>query len=221
MTPVGQSAVVRHWLRAELAGPGSGATPGPSRRRVSPSALADLSDREALDALLNRKPGAAGFLAAAGSVAWHETTVAPDRLGDLRLIDAPTGLGWRSLAPDLSPVTAAGRILDADRDILAAAVDVDVDHVRRIREGLGGSAAPPLVIRTRRGRAPWVVADGNHRAVARAIRVLEAERAGEPVAELAPQPVYVGERPNPVVRPLVERLRGGLARLLGREPGPG
>jgi hypothetical protein len=217
MTPVGQSTVVRYWLRAELAKPV--ATRRPSPRRPPPT-VGELSDREALDALLDRKPGAAGFLAAAGRTVWHETTLTPARFRSLRLIDAPRGLGWRSLAPDRCPFTAARRILDADPDGLAA-VDADVDHVRRLREELGDAAAPPLVVRTRRGRTPWVVVDGNHRAVARAIRVLEAERAGEPVAGLAPQAVYVGERPNPVVRPLVERLRGGLSRLLGREPAPG
>lgn len=239
---VRESTVVRHWLRTECEAAAAGRSAGPVVETGADDALPDpeavpsLSDREALDALLAAKPGAARFLAVEGPVAWYRTAVGGDRFGRLRLVECPEGTLWRVLAPDRSPVTAARTILRGDPDALAAESGVDVPQILDVRDSLdaGRRPAAALVVRTRRGRAPWTVVDGNHRAVARATalvggRLTESDVVGDAAeskagggaadrdgSAFAPQPVYVGVRPNPVVRPLRERLGGLVRRLLGR-----
>lgn len=230
---VRQSTVVRHWLRTECEAAAAGRSvgpvvePGADDALPDPEAVPSLSDREALDALLTAKPGAARFLAVEGPVAWYRTAVGGDRFGRLRLVECPDGTLWRVLAPDRSPVTAARTILRGDPDALAAESGVDVPQILDVRDSLdaGRRPAAALVVRTRRGRAPWTVVDGNHRAVARATalvggRLTESDVVGGAAdrdgSAFAPQPVYVGVRPNPVVRPLRERLGGVVRRLLGR-----
>lgn len=270
---VPQSEVVRHWLRNECEAAAAGREAGPVVARgtddalPAPGAVASLSGREALDLLLRAKPGAAGFLARDEAVAWYRTAVNPGAFPRLRLVESPPGTLWRALAPDRSPVTAARAVAAGDPDALADGTGVDVRRMLAMRDSLDGGtrAADPLVVRTRRGRAPWTIVDGNHRAVARAMELVDPSdgaetavtddeprrrdgeprrrdgeprhRDGEPRrrddeprrrddepgnhdGEFAPQPVYLGVRPNPVVRPLRERLGGLVWRLLGRPPAP-
>jgi len=250
--PVDQATVVRHWLRRESDAAASGRAAGPAvdaganEAVPDPDAIGALSDREALDALLRAKPGAANVLARGESVEWYRTAVDGDGFRALRLIESPPGMLWRSLAPDRSPTTAARTILRRDPQTLACEAGVDVDRVLAIRDALDarGGPAPALIALTRRGRAPWTVVDGNHRAVARAIELVDADaRVDTPVAAEAgsgngstsrprragatvgaggfpPQPLYLGVRPNPVLRPVLERLGGVVRGLLGRGTHP-
>ncbi|MFC7046742.1 hypothetical protein ACFQH6_16195 [Halobacteriaceae archaeon GCM10025711] len=241
LEPVPQSAVVRHWLRSESDAAAVGRTVGPvaaagtDETLPAPDRVEALSDAAALDALLTAKPGAAGFLSRREPVAWYRTAVDADRFPALKLIESPEGMLWRALAPDRSPVTAARTVVDSDPAALARTVDVDARRILAIRRSLDDEPGPasPFVVRTRRGRAPWTIVDGNHRAVARAIALLDETQTGragdatEPpgdgtagTVEFPPQPVYLGVLPNPVARPARERLGGFVRRLLGREPAP-
>lgn len=234
---VPRSVVVRHWLRTECEAAAVGRRAGPVVEAgadavlPAPERVGSLSESEALDLLLRAKPGVASFLVRDEPVAWYRTAVDGDRFRRLRLVESPPGTLWRALAPDRSPVTAARTVADRDPEALAAESGVDVRRVLRIRSTLddGTGPASPLVVRTRRGRAPWTIVDGNHRAVARAMELVDAGGVearqvdgGERHRDdgFAPQPVYVGVRPNPVVQPLRERVGGLVRRLFGREPGP-
>ncbi|EMA47198.1 hypothetical protein C449_02000, partial [Halococcus saccharolyticus DSM 5350] len=58
-----------------------------------------LSDDEALDALLRRKPGAAAFLWRARPVEWSRIALRRAEFERLRFVDGPDGLAWHALAP--------------------------------------------------------------------------------------------------------------------------
>jgi|GEM_PF-3496158 len=199
MKRVRQAAVVRAWLRREAANPST----------AFDGDLASTTDREMTAALLELKPGASRFIVTAPSLRWYWTTLDEAELRRLRLIACPEQTLWRALSPDGTVGGAADRIAGAEPDRLAAESGVDVNYITSLAEETG--ATEPLVVHTRRGHAPWTVADGNHRAVAHALPSAGSFEA---------QPAYLAVEPNSVVRPLRERLVGVVRRALGRSPTP-
>jgi len=199
MQRVRQAAVVRAWLRREAANPST----------AFDDDIASMTDRERLVALLDLKPGASRFVVTAPSLRWYRLALDEPALRRLRLIACPEQTLWRSLSPDGTVGGAADRIARIDPDRLTAESGVDVNYITSLAEETG--AAEPLVAHTRRGHAPWTIADGNHRAVARALLS---------TGPFEPQPTYLAVEPNSVVRPLRERLLGLLRRALGRSPTP-
>ena len=190
---VTQSAALREWLRTERRRLGAGSTP-----------VESLSERELLDELLDRNPGAAAFVWRDAPVAWYETTLDRGAFADLRLVEGPANLGWRNLSPDGSVLGAAGRIASGDPDRLAAETGVNVRKVLRFREDPPDG---PLILSTRRGCVPRFVADGNHRAVALVLRMQSGD--------FSPRRAYLGVGANPVLRPALERLCGVVRGLFG------
>ena len=191
MHRVSQVEVLREWLRVERSHP-----------EVEWFPIVSLSERAALDELLNRKPGAAAFVWRDAPVTWYETTLERSDFSDLRLVEGPSDLRWRDLSPDGTVRGAADRIASEETDELAAETGVDVGKVLEFADEM---PAGPLVVSTREGCVPRYVADGNHRAVALALRI----RSGE----FAPQCAYLGVGANPVAKPLLERLCGELRGL--------
>lgn len=197
MRRVPQDEVLREWLRVERSKPDADWFP-----------IDSLSEREALDELLDRKPGAAAFVWRDAPVRWYETTLDREQVEGLRVVEGPPNLRWRALSPDGTVRGAADRIARGDPDALAAETGVDVetvvDFVDEMPEG-------PLVVSTREGCVPRYLADGNHRAVALALRV--RSEAGE----FSPPRAYLGVGANRVLRPLAQRVCGAVRSLLDGE----
>jgi hypothetical protein len=199
MERVRQATVVREWLRREAANPATAFDDDPG----------SMTEHHAVAALLALKPGASRFIVASPTLRWYRTTLDARAVRALRLIACAEQTLWQALAPDRTVGGAADRIAENDPDRLAAETGVDIAYIQSLAST--ADATDPLVVQTRRGRTPWTVADGNHRAVARVVA---------PVRPFEPQPVYLAVRPNPVVGPLRERLAGAVRRLLGRPAGP-
>jgi len=193
MRRVSQLEVLRAWLRVERSHPDA------DWFRID-----SLSEREALDELLDRKPGAAAFVWRDAPVKWYETTLDREEFTDLRLVEGPANLRWRDLSPDGTVRGAADRIAREGPEELAAETGVDVPTVLEFVEEMPEG---PLVVSTREGCVPRFVADGNHRAVAHALRMRSAE--------FTPQRAYLGVGRNPVAKPLFERVCGIAERVLG------
>lgn len=193
MHRVSQRTVLQEWLGMERQCSGE-----------EQSSVESLSEREALDELLDRNPGSAAFVWRDAPVEWYALTLDRDSFTRLQVVQGPTNLRWRDLSPDGTVVGAAGRIARGDPDALTAETGVDVEKVLRFRERPPGG---PLVLSTRRGCVPRYVADGNHRAVALALRL----RSGE----FSPPRAYLGVGSNPVVRPLLERICGVVREVVG------
>lgn len=190
---VTQVEVLREWLKTERTHPD-----------VEWFPVESLSEREALDELLDRKPGAAAFVWRDAPVEWYALTLDRETFERLRVVEGPESLRWRELSPDGTVVSAARRIARGDPDVLADETDMDVDLIRQFRED---PLDRPLVLSTRRGCVPTFVADGNHRAVALALRM----RSGD----FTPQRAYLGVGANPVAKPLLERICGVVRGVLG------
>jgi hypothetical protein len=218
---VPQTAVVRHWLRLETAkdGPESGRSDDespvdePAASADDPVSVEELSDRAALDELLDRKPGAAAFLWRDAPVEWYRLGLTRAEFDALHVVEGPPDLGWRSLARDGTVRGAARRIDRGDPERLAATTGVDVPAVVSLAEQVPPATDHALVLSTRQGCVPWTVADGNHRAVAAAL----ALRRG---AAYEPRPAYLGVGANPVASPLWERLCGVARRVVSGLPAP-
>ena len=197
MRRVPQDEVLREWLRVERSKPDADWFP-----------IDSLSEREALDELLDRKPGAAAFVWRDAPVRWYETALDREQVEGLQVVEGPPNLRWRALSPDGTVRGAADRIARGDPDALAAETGVDVetvvDFVDEMPEG-------PLVVSTREGCVPRYLADGNHRAVALALRV--RSEAGE----FSPPRAYLGVGANRVLRPLAQRVCGAVRSLLDGE----
>lgn len=192
---------VRYWLGREF---DNGAdVPDP----------AGLSFEETLDALLSTNPGAASFLWRETPIRWYRLTLDRETFTGLRPVGGPDSLLWRDLSTDGTLLGAAERIDREGRRALADETDVALDAVAAYRDDVAtGRALDPLVVRTRRGRTPWFVADGNHRATGAALHYVET-------GEYVPQAAYVAVTANRVLRPAIDRIRGALQRLGGRTIG--
>jgi hypothetical protein len=196
MEPVRREEVVRYWLEREVDKRESG--PDPST----------LTTDAAVDALLREKPGAADVIWDEEPVDWYRLELSRERFERLRLIGGPPRLLWRALAPEGTVMGAARRISAEPAAELETETGVDVGTILDYRDAIAdGEALDPLVVATRQGCAPWYVADGNHRATALALRLLETD-------DYRPQPAYLVVAPNPVIRPAYERLCGLVRRLI-------
>ncbi|MEM4780281.1 MAG: hypothetical protein QXG03_01755 [Halalkalicoccus sp.] len=182
--------MIRDWLAREREKAGGNPTT---------EDIAALSEDDALDALLRAKPGAAAFFWRDAPVTCYRLSLSRERFDRLRVVPGPERLGWRALAASERVRDCARRIDRADTDDLARETRIDVAAIERLaREGI---PEEPLVLSTRRGAVPWRVADGNHRAVAAALRL----RRG---VAYQPVPAYLCVGANPVLKPLRERLLG-------------
>lgn len=160
----------------------------------------DPSADEAFDALLTENPGAAAFLWRDAPLSCYRLVLSRARFDRLHVIEGPEELGWRALSPDGTVRGCARRIDRDDPDRLAHETGVDVGTIERLARERPVPTAP-LVLSTRRGAVPWHVADGNHRAVATAL----ALRRG---AGYEPRTAYLCVGANPVLGPLLQRIRG-------------
>ncbi|WP_266080517.1 hypothetical protein [Haladaptatus caseinilyticus] len=159
MTRVSQEYVLKRWLELEVQKPD-----------VPTMDVSSLSEQEALDELLNAKPGAASFVWRKAPIEWRRLTLSRDAFEGLRVIDGPETLSWRALSPDDTILGAARRISAGDIAILESETGVDVRRVRAFSEN---PSDDPLVLIDHRDCLPPRVADGNYRATARALRMLE------------------------------------------------
>lgn len=197
---VAEERVLREWVARE-----------PDAADVIGNAETD-SSREMTTALLEAKPGAAAFLWRGRPIRWYQTELGREEFTALRPVDGPEDLLWRQVSTDGTLVGVAERLHEDGPGPLDAA-GIDTDAVRKYREELSEGVSPdPLIVRTRRGATLWFVADGNHRGTAIALRMIETGR-------YEPQPAYVAVSANPVVKPLIDRVRGALQRLRGRSIG--
>lgn len=193
---VSRETVVRYWLDREWAKSECDRDPGA------------LTADEALDALLTEKPGAAAFFWRDAPVTCYRLWLSRAGFDRLRVVPGPEELGWRALAPEGTVVACARRIDGGDSTQLARRSGVDIRAIERLTREDG--PVDPLVVSTRRGAVPWHVVDGNHRAVATAFALARG-------ADYEPVPVYLCVGANPILGPLVQRLRGLVRRLRRRD----
>lgn len=196
---VPETQVLRHWLAHE-----------PHGRPDVPDSET-VTDEEAVDALLSAKPGAASFVWRERPIDWYRTAIDRDRMVGLRPVGGPDDLLWRALSTDGTLLGVAERIHERGFDALSDETGVDLEAVATYRDRIAdGEQFDPIVVRTRRGRTPWYVVDGNHRTTAVALHYLET-------GEYDPQPAYVAVTGNPLIRPVLDRV-GGLVQRLRGEP---
>lgn len=173
---VQQSAVVRSWLRREI-----------RKRDLDFRITGDEPDWELAGRLFELRPFQSAFVWRY-PVTWYRTNLDESAFRRVRVIEGPQNESWRKLSPDGTILAAARRILD--RDVEGTYEDIDVDHVRRLATG---APAEERVVLFRRGNGTPSVADGNHYATARALRLLRDEK-------YVPQRAYLGVRRYPSVR---------------------
>lgn len=202
MERVSQPAVIRHWLRLELEDHGTESLD-----------IDGLEDPEVLDQLLQLKPGAAAFIWRDAPVDWFRLDLSRREFLDLHVVAGPEHLAWRSLSPDNTIRSAGKRLARNDTATLADTTGIDVPKILALRDEMPEAAGKPLVLSTRRGCVPRTVADGNHRAVAKALYLLGG-------GTYEPQAAYLGAGVNPVAAPLRERICGRIRRLIYRSSDP-
>ncbi|WP_435157658.1 hypothetical protein [Haladaptatus sp. DFWS20] len=188
MTRVSQEHVIKRWLELEC------------RKPEVPSVDVDsLTEREALDALLNAKPGAASFIWREAPIEWQKLTLSRHSFERLRVVAGPGQLSWRALSPDETIRGAANRIVacaSEDVDGLTAETGVDIERVLSFSNRLPDG---PLVLVDHPDCRPPRVADGNYRATARALNLIETD-------VYTPVRAYLGVPTRSTLKPLRNRL---------------
>ncbi len=196
MEVVTQDEVIRHWLRTEQQKPDSDSYD-----------VAALSEPEAVDNLLRLNPGAAAFVWRDAPIDWYHLELSRQEFLDLHVVPGPEQLYFRALAPDNTIRGAARRIRDGDPDSLTAATGVDVGKVLTLHDDMPAVVDEPFVLATRQGCTPWTIADGNYRAAATALAVIES-------GDYTVHEAYLGVGTNSVRKPLRERICGLVRRVL-------
>ncbi len=187
---VTHAEVVRTWLARERRK--RDAEPPDSGTAVGPM----------LDELLGYQPGAASVLWRDAPFQWRKLNLERVTFDQLHVVEGPSALGWRALASDGRVTSIAAKLADL-RPIETDLIDspgLDLACVRHLCDE-GTRIDDPLVVTTRPGDVPLYIADGNHRAVAYALGLVEG-RTYEPV------PAFVGTGSAPVFARARERFRG-------------
>jgi len=192
---VSREAVLRHWLHLE------------SRKRDETLAVDAMDERELLAALMERTSGENRLLWRTGATTWRRGPVTERRLRRLRTVAAPDGLGWHRVAPEESVFTAARRIRDAEVTDDTTPL-VDVEAIRRIARGLPEADLNDLVLVTGQTTTSPRVVDGNHRAVAVALHLLD----GGEMPDLSAYVGVVEARPLALLRTKLRWLARGYLR---------
>lgn len=192
---VSQTEIIRHWLRVEQ-----------EKSTTDPFDVDEVTDDEALDTLLQLNPGAAAFIWRDTPVDWYHVALSRREFLASHVVEGPEHLSWRALSPDNTIQGAAERIETENPEHLAAATGVDVSKVLSLRDEMPAVANRELVLATRQGCTPWTIADGNYRAVAKALYLLDD-------GVYTPQKAYLGIGSNPVTTPLRERVCGLLRHV--------
>ncbi|MGA9399302.1 hypothetical protein [Haladaptatus sp.] len=195
MTRVSQRTVLEKWLELE------------DRKGNTPSVAPDsLTERELLDQLLRVKPGVASFIWREKPISWYRLTLSRGSFENLLVVDGPDDMLWKALSPDGTILGGARRILNGDPAQLTAETGVDIDRILRFRRN---PSDEPLVLVDRQNCRPPRVADGNHRATARALELLETDTYD-------PVQVYLARCSPPVLSPLRQRVCAVTRRSVGR-----
>ncbi len=191
---VSREAVIRHWLDREVA------------KRGESLATEEMDETTLLAALMDRTTGENRPLWHPDGTTWYHGVVDEALLRRLRTVAAPAGLGWRRVAPDGRVWTAARRIHEGTVTDETTPL-VDVTAIRRLAAAPAG--IDDIVLVGRQTTAPPRVVDGNHRAVAAAVHVLD----GGAMPDLE---AYVGVIRTRPLTGLVEKARW-LARWYRRD----
>lgn len=161
---VDREEVLRHWTAREF-----------EKRGEATEALEAMDETALLDALMGRTSGENRPVWRPREVRWYHAPVSERQLRRLRVIHTPEGLGWDRVAPDGRVLTAARRIRD-DEVTDDTTQQVDVTKIRRLASELPERSLDDLVVVGAQTTAPPRVLDGNHRAVAVALSLLETGR---------------------------------------------
>lgn len=202
MDRVSQSTVLRHWLGLEQ-----------ERTGADQVAVDALGQAEVMDRLLRYRPGAAAFIWRDSPVDWFAIELSREQFLGLQVVPGPEHLSWRALSPDNTIESVGERLALENHDPPSVPNGIDISQILALREAMPTGAASQLVLSTRRGCVPWSIADGNHRAVAKAIYLLDG-------GAYEPQDAYLGVGSNPIVAPLRQRFCGLARRLVPSSSGP-
>lgn len=200
MERVSEENVLAHWLSVL------------SRAPSSPDIdIEGMGPRAMLDALLRREP-AAYVLWQAQPITWYHLDLTRAELERLRVVEGPPDMGWRALT-SANTIGAVATYLASDPPAPAVR-GVDIEWIRSLADDVGDDeSTADLVLATRRGCSRPYVVDGNHRAVALALRAMRTGQY-EPVG------AYLGVGPTPVLGPVWRRICGVISRLRPDRGGP-
>ncbi|PSP85895.1 hypothetical protein BRC83_02040 [Halobacteriales archaeon QS_1_68_17] len=191
---VDRRTVVEHWCEREL------------RKRGEAVDLSTRDDAEVLALLMEHTTGENGYLWKAGVDRWYHERLPEGAFRQLRLIASPAGTGWRAVAADGSLLTAADNLADGTVTEETTAL-ADVEHVRRLADDLPAAGVEDLVLVTRQSPAPPRIVDGNHRALAVALHLVET-------GEYVPTSAYVGVVRSRPLADLLDKVRWYAGRVL-------
>lgn len=163
MKPVEEEEVIRHWL--------SGLDGDPDVESTS-------SRDKSLQDLQSRQRGPTSIFENY-SIDWSYTQLSETEFRNLRIVKGPSDKDWRLLAPESNsqiPMleTVAKEVKSKTVNEIAEPIRDKVEKVRDLVEVVrkGDEFEPIIILQERNQKYPWI-ADGNHRAVAKYIYLLE------------------------------------------------
>lgn len=195
---VDREEVIRHWTTREF-----------EKRGEATDALNNMDETALLDALMGRTSGENRPVWRPREVRWYHAVATEPQFRRLRIVHTPKGLGWDRVAPDHRVLTAARRIRDGEVTD-DTSPQVDVAAICRLAADLPEGDVEDLILTGAQTTAPPHVVDGNHRATAVALSLLETGR----MPDLC---VYVGIVTTRPLATLLAKLRWFARGHLGGE----
>ncbi len=190
---IDEATAVRHWLRVE---------------RDDAETDDGLTDEEVLQSLMHNMPGPSAYIWQYRPADWYRITLTGDEFRQLRPVPCPDNHTWDALCDGGTIMDGARRIREESESYLKEETKVNVEKIRGYQQQLWNTVhLPPLVIGKRKGCHKPRVLDGNHRATAIALHLLENE-------EYIPIEAYIGIGANPVREPVRQRICFTVRRLL-------
>lgn len=166
LEPVSRTQVMRYWLREEL-DEADGDSLDPDAVETEPGLRQKLIEREPI----------AERAFAAEAADWYHADLSEAELRDLRVVVGPHDQDWRSIANDNRIASIAERIREAERRGDLADLDEsfpkDLQKIVEMADAIDRDGPVSRLVVLKEGDDPAYVVDGNHRAVAHVLSLLQ------------------------------------------------
>lgn len=164
--------VLRYWLKMELS--------------ESEQDVDEIKLKKGLYERLRSEQSGPTSIFEDNKIIWRYTELSEQQFRKLRIVKGPPDTDWRLIASDQRLETAAQHIRDAESpDEFGTSVEDKIPKVQDMVEHYQkGESMGHLILLKEGLQTPWI-ADGNHRAAAKMIHLLEG-------GDFQPQGVYLG-----------------------------
>lgn len=174
MDTISEKQVIQHWIRSNA-------------QEEREKGNSSIKSRDELLDDLQKQQGGPTTIFDKHNIQWYKRELTEEEFRELRIVKGPPDKDWRLFTEDSSSTPSAELIAKEISSIdnastLDSRLQEKIDKVRNIRTSIknGGQIEPLIILEENNRDLPWI-ADGNHRAVAILLHLMETGEYKSPL----------------------------------------